>query len=341
MGSHLQEGERNSTSCYALTVEIDTLDRQIMHGLGLDGRISFARLAEVIGVSDQTVARRYKRLRAQRLIRVVGLCDHRRTGGSSWWVRLQCAPGSALEIGRALAGRPDTVWVQLMAGGNEILCGVRTSVPDPRSTMLLDKLPRSTRIISVTTHSLLHLFAGGSLGDGAGLIEGLDADQVKALRPPPPPPLAEEAFSPTELDLALFDLLGRDARIPNGELAASVGWSESALRRRMDHLRSIGVLYFDLELDVDLLGLRSQAWLWLTVHPAELEAVGAELARHQEVPFAAATTGPCNLAAIVCCRSPEALYTYLTKRIGPLPGVQGIESVPVTRTLKQGGAILP
>lgn len=320
-------------------VTIDTLDRQILHGLGIDGRVSFARLAEVIGVSDQTVARRYRRLRSQQLIRIVGLCDHRRTGGSSWWVRLQCAPGSAPEIGRALAGRADTVWVQLLSGGNEILCGLRTAVPDPRPALLLDKLPRSTRIISVTTHSMIHLFAGGSLGDGAGLIQGLDDTQVEALRPSPPPPLTHEPFALTEFDLTLFDLLGQDARIPNGELAAAVGWSESALRRRMDHLRSVGVLYFDLELDVTLLGLRSQAWLWLTVHPAELEAVGTELARHREVPFAAATTGPSNLAAIVCCPNPEALYTYLTKRIGPLRGVQGIESVPVTRTLKQGGSV--
>ncbi|GAA3241562.1 Lrp/AsnC family transcriptional regulator [Actinocorallia longicatena] len=323
------------------TVIIDALDRQIMHGLGLDGRVSFARLAEVIGVSDQTVARRYRRLRGQRLIRVVGLCDHRRTGGSSWWVRLQCAPGSAPEIGRALARRPDTVWVQLMSGGAEILCGVRTAVPDPRSSLLLDKLPRSSRITAVSAHSMLHLFAGGSLGDGAALIEGLDEHRVKELRRPPAPPVAEEPFELAEPDLALLALLGRDARIPNAELAADVGWSESALRRRMDHLRAAGVLYFDLEVDVNLLGLRSQAWLWLKVHPADLDAVGTELARHQEVPFAAATTGSSNLTAIVCCRSPEALYTYLTTRIGSLSGVQSIESAPVTITLKQGGAVMP
>lgn len=320
---------------------VDALDRQILHALGLDGRMSFSRLAEFLGVSDQTVARRYRRLRTRGAIRVVGLCDHRRTGGSSWWVRLQCAPGSVPSIAHALAGRPDTQWVQILSGGTEVLCGVRWSGSEPRTALLLDKLPRTGRITAVTTHSMLHQFAGGSLRSGAELIAGLTDDQARELSPGPPPPIPDDPIVLTDLDQVLFAALAEDARVGHAELAARTGWSESTVRRRMDQLHEAGVLYYDLEIDCAILGLNTQAWLWLTVHPAELAAVGAELARHPEVPFAAATTGPTNLAASVACRNPEALYTYLTDRIGPLPGVQNVEAVPITRTVKQGGAVLP
>ncbi|MGW2109124.1 AsnC family transcriptional regulator, partial [Streptomyces sp. NPDC001948] len=51
----------------------DDLDRKIIHGLNCSPRVSFRRLGEVVGVSEQTVARRYGALRRSGVVRVVGL----------------------------------------------------------------------------------------------------------------------------------------------------------------------------------------------------------------------------------------------------------------------------
>ena len=67
---------RFSTLASVGTVEsitVDDLDRQVAQCLGVDGRASFSAIAEVLGVSDQTVARRYRRLRSAGVLRVVGL----------------------------------------------------------------------------------------------------------------------------------------------------------------------------------------------------------------------------------------------------------------------------
>ena len=48
----------------------DPLDRQLVHALQLDPRAPFSRVAAVLGVSDQTVARRYSRLRTDGLIAI-------------------------------------------------------------------------------------------------------------------------------------------------------------------------------------------------------------------------------------------------------------------------------
>ncbi|MFJ7493046.1 AsnC family protein [Streptomyces sp. NPDC097727] len=37
----------------------DDLDRKIIHGLNCSPQVSFRHLSEVVGVSEQTVARRY------------------------------------------------------------------------------------------------------------------------------------------------------------------------------------------------------------------------------------------------------------------------------------------
>ncbi|MEV5322939.1 MULTISPECIES: AsnC family protein [unclassified Nonomuraea] len=58
----------------------DELDRRLIHALQLDARAPFSRIAEVLGVSDQTVARRYRRLRSAGLLRVVAVPPPDSTG---------------------------------------------------------------------------------------------------------------------------------------------------------------------------------------------------------------------------------------------------------------------
>src|SRR5882762_11281885 len=86
---------------------LDPLSHQIIHALQVDGRASFNRIATVLGVSEQTVARRYRRLRADGIVRVVGMVDPRRVGQTAWTVRIQCRPGTATKLADALARRGD------------------------------------------------------------------------------------------------------------------------------------------------------------------------------------------------------------------------------------------
>jgi DNA-binding Lrp family transcriptional regulator len=319
------------------TLTIDDLDRQLTQCLGVDGRASFAAIAEVLGASDQTIARRYRRLRSSGALRVVGLPSPKK-GWASWFLRMRCVPGSGEAIATALARRSDTAWVQLLSGDTEVLCALRG---DPRDggDALLARLPRSNRIVAVTAYSRLHIFSGGT--DALGFLDVLPASRLAPLARPSAgawgggPRPAELS----ELDEALLAALAMDGRTPYAELAAAAGWSESTVRRRMDQLRDTGTLYFDLELDMPAFGFRSTVWLWLSVPPSALAAVGAELAKFPEVAYAIATTGPANLAACAVCRSQEELYAFLTDKVGALPGVERLETAPVIRTVKQASPI--
>ena len=199
--------------------------------------------------------------------------------------------------------------------------------------LLLQKLPRTPRVIGVTAHFYLHHFFAGALG----LINKLGAltpDEVRALKPPAQNGLASEL---TVIDRKMLAMLGRDGRAGVVELAAATGGSQTSVRRRMAELRDSGVLYFDVDLDDQLLAGEVRCALWMVVAPAELAAVGAALAEHPEVAFAAATTGPANLHATVVCSDANALYTYLTTRIAALPAIQRVETLPIIRTVKGPG----
>jgi DNA-binding Lrp family transcriptional regulator len=313
------------------TLTIDDLDRQLTQCLGVDGRASFAAIAEVLGVSDQTIARRYRRLRASGALRVVGLPA--KTDGSSWFLRMRCVPGSGEAIAAALARREDTAWVQLLSGDTEVLCSLRGN-PHAGTESLLAKLPRSGRIVAVTAYSRLHMYTGGP--DGLKFLDVLPAGQLAPLLRPTPGSRIESG----PLDQALFDALAVDGRTPYADLAAATGWSETTVRRRVDQLRDAGALYFDLELDMPTFGFRSTVWMWLSVPPSHLAAVGTALAKFPQIAYAMAVTGPANLAACAVCRSQEELYEFLTDEVGALPGVERVETAPVIRTVKQASPIM-
>ncbi|HTR92977.1 MAG TPA: AsnC family transcriptional regulator, partial [Trebonia sp.] len=323
------------------SITVDDLDRQLTQCLGVDGRASFSAIAEILGVSDQTIARRYRRLRSAGALRVVGIKYPKASGYGGWFLRLRCVPGAGMAIAEALAKRQDTAWVQLLSGDTEVLCALRgTGVGADTTSSLLARLPRSGRIVAVTAHSRLHMFTGGP--DALGFFDVLPPERVEPLRrhpsrlpapavPAPPGPVAEEG----ELDAALFAALAVDGRTPYADLATATGWSETTVRRRMDQLRDTGVLNFDLEADMATFGFRTSAWLFLSVPPSHLAEVGTALAKYPAVAYVSATTGPANLAACVVCRDEEALYEFLTAKVGALPGVERVETAPIIRTVKQ------
>ena len=334
------------------TVVLDGIDRRIIHALRIDGRVPFRAVAEVIGVSEQTIARRYRRLRASGVVRVVGAVNGPRIGRVSWTLRLRCTPDAAEPIGTALARRDDVFWVHLLSGGTEISCNTQAHSDDERDALLLEKLPRTRRVLGMSAHAVLHGYTWPGAWRAAA---ALTADQVARLRPSGMPagpdalaeptadgagPVTGDAAAPatlTEGDPALLATLARNGRAGYGELAAATGWSPSTVRRRLIGLRRTGVLTFPLDLPPAALGFPVEARLWMSVRPSAVDAVGAALAGHEEVSFAASTTGPTNVLAVVHCRTPHDLHRYLSERIAALHGVHAVETAPVIRTLKGAG----
>ena len=320
---------------------LDAIDRQIIHILTIEPRASFRTVADVAGISDQTAARRYRRLSETAGLRVLGMVDGSRLGWVDWFVRLQTTPGSADSIAEALARRPDTRWVRLASGGTEIVCTVQARTPEQRDALFLRGLPGSRRVVQISAHSILHNF---NPGPWQGVSQALSAAQLAKLaglaRPAqaPPGPLVPQAPLDPQ-DEPLLAELARDGRASHAALAAAIHWHESTVRRRIDELRGAGLLYFDVDIDDRVLGNNVHAMLWLSVEPARLAEAGQAIAAHPEIPFAAATTGPTNLVASALFRDTRHLYEYLTSELAGLPGVSSVQTAPIIRTLKRTASV--
>lgn len=307
---------------------------RLLHALKIDGRVSFSRLARVLGVSDQTVARRYRKLQSDVSLRVIARSDPQLLQTPEWFVRLRGVPGTVARAASLLAQRADTSWVSLSFGGAEVVCLVRSCSARSEQEALLHHLGRLPQVGSVAAHNVLHTFLGEQVL-WPGLTSDLTDVQIGSLRAGMPAPLDAGGIRLTEGDLALMDALAEDGRAPLQKLAVATDTAENTVRRRLEYLRACGALYFDVDLDYHLLGFEALALFWLSVQPRCLVQVAEAVARHPEVSFVAATTGPTNLAAAVICRDNSQLFDYLAGQVGVLQGVQHVEIAPITRMIKR------
>ncbi|MEU2585558.1 AsnC family transcriptional regulator [Streptomyces avermitilis] len=310
----------------------DALDLQLLAALELAGRAPFSRIAAVLGVSDQTVARRYRGLTAEAGLRVVAVRDAERLGQDQWMLRLRCTPDSSGAIAEALAKRPDTGWIGLASGGTEVACMSRPRSRGDQDDLLLGKLPRTPSIVEIRAQQLLHRFYGGPTG-WLGKFTALTDDQIAALRPEVPAASGPARIAPE--DEPLVAALERDGRATYPELQRATGRSESAVKRGLAALLASGAVYIDIEYHSEVLGYSLAALLWITTSPAALHSVGEALATHDEIAYASATAGPSNIVATAVVRDTAALYAYLSGRLGHLEGVQHVETTPFMRRVKQ------
>nr|WP_107120449.1 Lrp/AsnC family transcriptional regulator [Streptomyces antibioticus] len=311
---------------------LDALDLRLLAALEVNGRASFSRLGTVLGVSDQTIARRFRKLTAEAGLRVVALRDGYRLGQDQWMLRIRCAPDSAAAVSDALAKRPDTGWIGLASGGTEIVCMTRPRSPGDHDELLLGKLPRTPSVVDIRAHQLLHRFYGGPTG-WSNKFGVLTDEQISALRPHPEPGPAPARVEPD--DEPLLAVLERDGRASYPELQRATGRSESAVKRRLAALLASGAVYIDIEYHSEALGFPRAAALWITTAPGALHSVGQALAGHDEVAFASATAGPSNLFVTAVVRDTAALYAYLSGPLGQLDGVRHVEATPFLRRVKQ------
>ncbi|MEC3914723.1 Lrp/AsnC family transcriptional regulator [Nocardia sp. CDC160] len=320
---------------------LDTLDKQIIHGLVTDARIPFARLGAVLGVSEQTVARRYRSLRRRGMIHVAGQVNTVPLGRTRWVLRIKTAPNRAVALAEALARLPDVSWVSLLATGFEVTCVCRPRSVERQEELLLRMIPRASQVLELTVHEVMRQFPFEEEWPRYGHL--FTAEQLSELGPRPPmwePRGPERSVELSREDEVMLAILARDGRASYAQIATATGWSATRVARRMSELIESGVLYFDLDFALERMGYVARAMIWMRVRPGDLEAVGKAVATHPEVAYVAATTGTANLMVSVVCQDTAHLYRYVTESLGVLPGINDVQVLSALRMFKQSQTLL-
>jgi DNA-binding Lrp family transcriptional regulator len=315
---------------------LDETDRRIAAVLMASPRASWRTIAQVLELSERTIVRRATPLLQDGTLRPTAVRNPARFPRIVPMIlRIRCRPGRIKAIAAGLARRPDAIWVDILAGGNEISSVLFLDGPQARNSLLLRDLPATADVLSWDACDLMRVFPAGFAWSG-GL---LTTQQFDAITPHPHDPVAAPEAHP--IDEALIDRLAINARADYGELAARLGTSASTVRRRLELLIAAYMLRLACEVDLGLLGIASEALLWVTADPRSMEAAGDALSRHPQVRFAAATTGATNLLVAVAAEDLTGLYAFLTEVVGSLDDIRGLEVTPILSSVKRTGCIRP
>ena len=284
------------------------LDRRIIQALYVDPRAPFSRLAEVLGSSEQTVSRRYRRLFDGRILRVVGQLDSQRLGQYDWAVRIRCAPGTAPAVAAKLAAASGHLLGAADLGGNRDL--QHDSLPRTRTAHSTAAQPALGRTTGRRPRGLLppppvrHRIVGPAWPE---------RPQPRGDRPTPPPaptgcrPTARRPSCRTPTGPSskrspktAARPIGSWRRAPTGTSRPSDGES-----RNSSPPGSSSSTWTSLS---TRLGSTLRLCCGCPWSPQSCARSGEALAGRPEMPFVAATTGSTNLvAALALCGRPLAL----------------------------------
>jgi len=298
-------------------------------------RASWREVGRCLGLSERTVMRRAAPLYADGTLRASAVRNPARFPHLvPIALRIRCRPNKIRQVAAALARRTDTIWVDILGGGDEISAVFFLDGPDSRNTLLLRDLPATDAVDSWTVYTLLHVFSTAFRWT-AGL---LSPEEIAQLGPDqlatPATPTASQS-----IDASLIAALTENGRATYTDLARHTGTTALTVRRRLDALVHDQILRLATEVDLALLGAQTEALLWITVQPGALEETAQTLSAHPHVRFTAATTGPGNLLVALAAADLNALYTFLIDVVGPLNQIATIETTPLLATIKRTGLI--
>lgn len=184
-------------------------------GLQYDVRVSYSDIGRTLGVDEETVRSRVKRLQEEGIL-------------TGWNIAVNPAV-----LGRTMV-RFDVPAVDLAAREK-----VRAGLAALDGAMWLFEYHSGTNAV------VLFLSPGAAVQRTAALIAAFAGPPVQTASLSPAPP----GLEPTALDWRIIQALRRDPRKPFAALAAEVGVSERTVRRRLEALTDGRVLILNADVD--------------------------------------------------------------------------------------------
>lgn len=136
------------------------------------------------------------------------------------------------------------------------------------------------------------------------------------------------------LDLEIISHLRSDGRKPFTEIASALDVSEGTIRNRLSRLIEDKVFQIVGLADPYKLGQDAPAIIGISVVPAEMEAVAAELVIHSEVSYLVAVSGEYDLLLEVMCKDREHLSEFLNETVRKIPGISRTQTYFILHTYK-------
>ncbi|NYD74677.1 DNA-binding Lrp family transcriptional regulator [Leifsonia soli] len=315
---------------------LDDLDRRIIVALQHDGRASWTAIADMVGSSSATVARRGQQLVQDGVVRIAVVPALGSSGQvDTFLVRLNCRPGTQLEVAAALVEHADVRFLTLVTGQYDIMAEVVVTGGAAHYPQLIQQLQsiagikrwRSDLIMHV--HKVRHDWSRQLFAETMKLPQ---EDEKASL-------VDAEMCEPDHLDEAdrrILAALRDDGRVTFQAIGDRTGMNESSVRRRFDRMRANHCLDILTLVPAAALGMGAETLLLVKVAPSRLEAVAQELSGYPAVRYLASLLDDNSLFCELITPSVAELNQFISHTLSVLDGVEGWTGAMELLYLKRG-----
>ena len=136
---------------------LDDVNKQIIELLQRDGRMSYAALAKVVGLSEAAVRQRVQRLLDNGVMQIVAVTDPLTLGFARQVMVGLKVEGDMRSVASALANIPEVDYVVICAGAYDLLVELVCTDDDHLLTLLNDKIRAVPGVTGTETFVYLKL----------------------------------------------------------------------------------------------------------------------------------------------------------------------------------------
>jgi Lrp/AsnC family transcriptional regulator for asnA, asnC and gidA len=137
-----------------------------------------------------------------------------------------------------------------------------------------------------------------------------------------------------EMDKRIVRVLQKNARTPNTEIARALGVTETTIRNRVARLLDEKQVDVVAVVNPEATEATISAFLEISLHPKNLDAVVEKLRARGEVRYLGLTLGRAQIIIEAFFRDHEHLLAFQTGVVATLPGVTAVETAIVVRVAK-------
>lgn len=299
-------------------MQITQTDNAIIQALADDPRMSNKAIGQRVGVSQQTVAVRLKKLTEANVIRVMAQRDLAAAGLPVLALAAISTDHTELKtVTRQLGEFPELFSVAVSPGSPEVYVNINCpEADDIEQVAARIRAVPGVRACSTMVCTKLFKFVSGA-GD-------LKSGAARPLLPSTQDPL----------DQLIIDQLSEDGRRSLREIARNAGVSEGTVRARVQRLTEQNVVRVGLICEPDMIGYQFSAYIFFDgEEDAILSAMDAMMPLH-EVNFLGLADAGRGGIALAISKTFSQLHDICNQNLRCIPGIGDVTFRPLALTTK-------
>lgn len=136
------------------------------------------------------------------------------------------------------------------------------------------------------------------------------------------------------VDQKIISYLQYDGRMPFTQIAQELGFTEGAVRRRVNKLVEDGKLQIVGIVEPQEMGWEEAGMIAISVQPDRIAAVAEAIAQLPEVAYLFQAAGEFDLFAEVYCKDKQHFVSFLNDKLQKIPGIERTRSFLILKMHK-------